>query len=330
MWPYTGVVAPSSSGLVDIVREFLAVEEAVGRLRASYSRGELRWDDVQELVSDSEESALFRLKERCHALFRAGPGRPRMIPHREVLFDLAVGSLFHEAMKFRENFYQREVYGPRVRALRDEAGEEAEALFQEFEKIQAAVSERLEEGLNETEALVARSGDQLRVLLAEHSDHGHITRFLLENRESVERVFTEGLDALLAQVHGEPASGFAVAGRSYLASGYYAEAERALGEAMARGGDPAALESGLACARGMSSYLRGNYAESMAELGRWVEGPGKPEPGLLELAHTAVSKVPDLAGGSDRGETLRAAAALLERLAQLRGDAQASANRGRK
>lgn len=330
MRPYNGPVPPSSSGLVDIVREFLAVEEAVGSLRAGFSRGALRWDDVEELVSDSEESALFRLKERCHALFRAGPGRSRMVPHREVLFDLAVGSLFHEAMKFRENFYQREVYGPRVRALRDEAGEEAEALFQEFEKIQVAVSEGLEEGLHETEALVARTRDQLRVLLAEHGENGHVTRFLLENRPRVESVFTEGLDALLAHVHGEPASGFAVAGRSYLASGYYADAEQALSEAMARGGDPEALESGLACARGMSSYLRGDYAESMVQLGRWAEGPVKPEPGLVQLAHTAVSKVPDLARGPDREQTLRVAAALLERLAKLRGEGQASSPRARK
>ena len=50
-----------------------------------------------------------------------------MARRREVLFDLAVGSLFHEAMKFRENFYQREVYGPRVRALRDAARAEGAA-----------------------------------------------------------------------------------------------------------------------------------------------------------------------------------------------------------
>ena len=58
MRPYNGPVPPSSSGLVDIVREFLAVEEAVGSLRAGYSRGQLRWDDVQELVSDSEASSV--------------------------------------------------------------------------------------------------------------------------------------------------------------------------------------------------------------------------------------------------------------------------------
>ena len=75
--------------------------------------------------------------------------------HREALFDLAVGSLFHEAMKLRENLYQREVYGPRVRALRSDAGEENEALFDEFEKMLGAVAQRLDEGLRESETLLA-------------------------------------------------------------------------------------------------------------------------------------------------------------------------------
>lgn len=313
-------MASSSSGLVDIVREFLEVEEVVGRMLESYGRGKLAFEDVRELVSDSEASPLFRLKERCHALFRSGVGSSRMVPHREVLFDLAVGSLFHEAMKFRENFYQREVYGPRVQALRGEAGEEAEALFQEFEKIQAAVSERLEEGLHETQALVARTREQLRVLLAERSDDGHVTRFLIEHRERVEQVFGEDLDSLLAQIHGEPASGYAVAGRSYLASGYYGDAERCLVEAIARGGDTRALASCVAYARGMAAYLRGHYAEAVAELASWADSSGKPDPGLADLAHTALSKVGDLAAGREREQTVRAAGALLQRLGGLRGE----------
>jgi tetratricopeptide (TPR) repeat protein len=318
-------VASSSSGLVDIVREFLEVEEVVSRMLESYGRGKLAFEDVRELVSDSEASPLFRLKERCHALFRPGVGSARMVPHREVLFDLAVGSLFHEAMKFREDFYQREVYGPRVQALRDEAGEEAEALFQEFEKIQAAVSERLEEGLHETQSLVARTREQLRVLLVERSDDGHVTRFLLEHRARVEQVFGEDLDSLLAQIHGEPARGYAVAGRSYLVSGYYADAERCLAEASVRGGDAEDLESCLAYARGMAAYLRGRYAEAVAELACWVESSVKPDPALVELAHTAVSKIGDLVAGRERDETVRSAGALLERLGRLRGEGRPSA-----
>ena len=311
-------VATGSSGLVDIVREFLAVDLAVGGLLDQFRRGELRIEDVQQLVSDSEESPLFRLKERCHALFRPGPQRSRMARHREVLLDLAVGSLFHEAMKFRENFYQREVYGPRVRALRGEAGKQAESLFREFEKIEAGVSARLEEGLAETDALLARTREQVRMLLSEHAEDGHLARFLVENRERVEQIFAEGLDRLLEESHGAAAAGYAFAGRSYLTSGYYAEAEGALAEAAERGGSRAELEPDMAYARGMRAYLNGSYAEAVAQLEGWVRHAAKPPSGQVELAYTALAKLGDLVEGDDRELTLTAATALLERLARLR------------
>ncbi|MDJ0850172.1 MAG: hypothetical protein QNK04_17510 [Myxococcota bacterium] len=306
-----------SPGLVDIVREFLAVDLAVTGLLARYRATKLRFEEVQALVSDSEESALFRLKERCHALFRQGAGLDRSVRPREVLFDLAVGSLFHEAMKFRENFYQREVYGPRVRALRDEAGEEAESLFQEFEKIQAGVSERLDEGVHETRALLERTREQLVVLLADAGD-GQVARYLIERRELVEKVFPDGLEALLSRLHGDAASGLAIAGRSYLRSGYYAEAEAALVAAVECGGDGDALEPSISYARGMGAYLESNYGESVSELARWAEHAGKPDTELLDLATAAVAKVEDLVQGEGKTATVAAARSLLEIMTDLR------------
>src|SRR5215831_5009120 len=95
-----------------------------------------RFEEVQALAGDTESSALFRLKERCHALFRAGElggDLPRV-----ALFDLAVGSLFHEAMKLRENLYQLQVYAPKVEAARSQAEPGSEELFEEFARILAA------------------------------------------------------------------------------------------------------------------------------------------------------------------------------------------------
>ena len=86
-------------------------------------------DEVKALAGDDDGCCLFRLKERCHALFRPRETGSRVRMRREALFDLAVGALFHESMKFRENLYQREVYGPRMRALRSDADAESRARF---------------------------------------------------------------------------------------------------------------------------------------------------------------------------------------------------------
>jgi tetratricopeptide (TPR) repeat protein len=221
-------------------------------------------------------------------------------------------------MKFRENFYQREIYGPRVRALREGAGEEAAELFQEFEKILASVSEDLVQGLNETEALLERTREQLAVLLTEEPGDGRVERYLIEHRDAVEAVFCEGLDALLARVHGDTAAGFAQAGRSYLASGYFEEAERMLAEAVARGGERSALEPPALYARGMAAYMKGEYTESVAQLERWSHCEELGEPAEIELAYTAVSKIDQLAQGGDHEPVIAAAASLLERLSGLR------------
>ncbi len=302
------------TGLVGIVRDFLAVHQLVRRLLERYRCEELRFEELANLVGDDEGSVLYRLKERCHALFRQAPS-PGMDVRREALFDLAVGSLFHEAMKFRESFYQREVYGPRVRELRSAAGEDADPLFEDFEKILGAVSLRLEETLQETEALLSHTREQLRVLLGGHRENGHVTRYLLENAEVVEEVFGGSLDEILADIHDDAGSAYATAARSYLVSGYYLEAEQAFAEARARGSEQEDLERLSAYAYGMGAYLAGDYGVSVAWLGRWIESASEDEAKLAGLAHAAISKIGQLAVGGDKQRVVADATLLLEKLA---------------
>src|SRR5262245_34098177 len=156
--------------ILEILRDFLEVHRLVQELAARHRAKGLRFPELAALIRDDEGSVMFRLKERTHALFRGPEDAIRGPSHREALFDLAVGSLFHEAMKLRENLYQREVYGPRVRALHSDAEEESKALFDEFEKMLGSVDARLDEGVRELEALVQRTADQLRLLIIDLRD----------------------------------------------------------------------------------------------------------------------------------------------------------------
>jgi len=311
---YNEAMADVSSDLVEIVRTFLVAHRTTKRLFAQYRRGELRFAELQELIGGDESSVLFRLKERCHALFRPRDAESAMTMRREALFDLAVGSLFHEAMKFRENFYQREIYGPQVRALRSESAEESDEFFPEFEKILEVVSKRLAEGLQETEILIQQTRDQLRVLLAEKPANGFVVRYLTESRELVEEVFGISLDTLLAEIAGTAAAGFELAGRSYLDSGFYRRAERAFVAAIERGGEAEDLHRLLQYARGMGAYLAGDYAECVARLEEWFDGGEENEAALLDIARVAVSKIDQLAEGEGRERVTAQAAALVERL----------------
>ena len=307
------------AGLVDIAREFLLAHQQLRQLFERHRRGALRWDEVQRLVGDTESSVLFRLKERCHALFRAGElGSDAALPAataRVALFDLAVGSLFHEAMKLRESFYQLEVYAPKVETVRSQLEPGAEGLFEEFARILAASRERVAEALAESEALLEQTRRQFRVLLAAHRGNGLVMRYLLENASLAEEVLGESLDEFLASIHGDAVAGYTLAARSYLESGYFDEARRALGEALARDPSRASLRQASAYADGMSAYLRGRYEDALRHLEDWADA--KAEAGdetFRELAFAAVSRLGQLVEGERRAAIADRASALAKRL----------------
>lgn len=295
------------SGLVEIVRDFLLAHQMLDRLSERYRSETLRFEDVQALIGDSDHSVLFRLKERCHSLFRS-ESRSSLVRSGE-LFDLVVGSLFHEAMKFRENVYQQEVYAPRVQRLREHAGDEADELLRDFEKVLAFSPDRLAETLHETEGLFAQTRRQLRQLLAAHAENGLVARFLMENVELVTDVFPAGLDDLLTEVYGGPVEASEIAVHSYLESAHFAEAAQAIQEMSGNASlsqEFARLEN---YAQGMQSFLAGDFEPSIRWLSKWIDAtPSAREMPYAKLALSAVSRIGKLLGDGPNSEAIEAAA----------------------
>ena len=306
---------PIDSALVDIVRDFLTAHGQLSRLAERQRAGVLTFDEVQALVGDGEGSVLYRLKERSHALFRDRPGRAHHPIGAEELFDLAVGSLFHEAMKFRENFYQRDSYGPKVRTLREQEVPDAAGLLPEFEKILAGTEERLAESLQEAEVLLGQTSDQFLVMLQAHASNGFATRFLLESGPLVEQVFGVSLEAVLERIHGSAAIAYAHAARSYLASGFFAQALDALGVAASRGEQVEQMQRLASYARGMQAYLDARYSDALDSLSEWIEAsPAESEEPFARLALAAVSRVEQLMGEDASAEIGPRAAGVAERI----------------
>jgi tetratricopeptide (TPR) repeat protein len=302
-------VRSTEAGLVDIVREFFAAHRLLRRMFERQRSGTLRFDEVQALAGDTEASALFRLKERCHELFRGG----ELVG--DALFDLAVGSLFHEAMKLRENFYQLAVYAPEVEAARAQAEPGSEGLFEEFARILAASRVRLAESFAECETLLEQTRRQLRGLLAAHRGNGLVARHLIENEEVAAEVLGEALDAFFERVHGVASAAYALAARSYLDSGYFEEARRALRAALVRDASRRDLSRLAAYADGMNAYLRGDYAATLEHLERWVaEDPPVEDWRYREMAHAAVSRLASLVDPAQRAALAERAQSLVKRL----------------
>ncbi len=299
--------------VVDITREFLAVHRELRRIAAHHAAGTLRFEEVQSFVGDDERSALFRLKELCHALFRSASTGGEVEIGASALFDLAVGSLFHEAMKLRENLYQSAVYAPKVDALRAAGIADASGLLREFDKIVRDARARLAESVAESQTLLRQTTAQFRELLRTHAENGMLARFLVEHGPEVAEALGVDTDAALADLHGSAGAVWRRAAWSYLASGFFDDASRALAEAEARGESRGELSRQRAYAEGMSAYLAGRYAQAIASLGAWVAAdPPPPERALAPLAAAAMARVKRLVEG-DAG-VAEQAAALAERL----------------
>jgi hypothetical protein len=253
--------------LAQIVRDFMegyVLSQEVGReLRA----GRLSFGTVARLVGDAEDSALYRLKEECHALFRLDDARPRTEVQAEELFDLAVGALFHETMKFREGFYLTDSYGPRLQRMMAEGsatGPLADAFWRVFE----AGSRRMLESEAEAEELFRETRDQLLIVLRQLTASGAVARSLVENPERSEQVFAMPLARLLSDIYGTADRGYRLAVESLIENGHYAEAASVLELPEAH----AAADGTLPFARGMASYYGGDNLAAVESLARWQAG----------------------------------------------------------
>lgn len=313
---------------VELLREYIVVNRTLRSTFARFRKGEACFPEVAALVGDSDSSILFRLKERCHALFRKDP-KDASDMHREVLFDLTVGSLFHEAMKLRENLYQNEVYVPQVQRLFEEHGPDNSAFFMEFEKVQEAGPERTQSAMHETESLLKQTRNQLRSLLASHADDSLMTRNLFENREAVEMVFESDLADLLSEIYPDASTGFAVAADSFLESAFFVQATACLDAALAEANDASEPNLKLAglrtYAQGMEHFSKGAFERSLDSLEDWLEHvEGDEDPRHLRFAESALSRFGKLVG-EDEDAALRARAeALVKQIDELLPAAAAS------
>ena len=304
----------NASEFVQLLREFLAAHAELSQVFG----GELHFGTFAAVVGDDEGSVLFRLKQRTHGLFRladepaAEGATERREPtttymnatgRREALFDLAIGSLFHEAMKLRESLYQREVYQPRLASLRAATEDEPDALFDEFEQLLGRSGTHLDEIVAEVRIRMAQTRDQFRRLLIARAGERGVTRCLLGRRAEVDATFPEGFEGLLKSMHGDLATGLIEGAHALLDSAYFEEAAKLLREASRH--TPSThheIEQLELYADGMQAFLDGAYGVALATLEGWTDLAGHvAEPTLARRAAAAISRVGRLVSNDPEG-----------------------------
>jgi len=258
--------------LAQIVRDFMEAYDLEDHVARRLEGGDLEFAAIQNLVGDSEDSALYRLKEETHALFRFDETSSKEELQAEELFDLAVGALFHEAMRFREGYYLTTTYGPRLETML-QAGAASGPLAASFRKVFEAGRQRMHESAAESRDLFDETRDQLLIVLQHLPNSRAVARSLAEDPERTERVFGADLDDLMTLIFGSAAKGYRLAVEGLIASGHFGTATHWMQRAeIASCG--AFHDGDRAFAQGMKSHYAGTPRDAIHYLSQWIADTG--------------------------------------------------------
>ena len=252
--------------ILEIVRGLLLSEVVFQEIFKKYKEGRLRFSDIGVWVDDKGKSPLYNLKEQCHSFFRYKGKKP--IHKNEWLLDLVIGSIFHEAMKLRENIYQMEVYRPRYLQYKLKAGKSAyeKDYLQQFERIILKTKQGVAEGMEETRSLFHDAMAQLIDLFKEDAKNTFLVRFLLENLTLLQKVYgskkaKEIFDLMFKKGFLDA---YQLAGQSYLQSEHYDLSSNYFLKALKIDPHNHGLQFLLNFSLGMNEYYRNAYSKSLS------------------------------------------------------------------
>ena len=211
--------------IASVFKRFLIARVAFDAIIEMFRSPEpMRFEPINIFV----ERTLFGLKEECHALFRK-TGRPAGdVLYVEDLFDVLIGSIFHEMMKIKENCYILEAYGPTYRQMAGIADRRIQVpvyerlFFRACKRIIERASTAVYDDIRAAEQLYQDATQHLLIMLPRFAHNGLVTRMLIEGQQLVEMVYGEdGLEAVLLKMYdGRLANAWLHAASSYLEAGH--------------------------------------------------------------------------------------------------------------
>jgi tetratricopeptide (TPR) repeat protein len=266
--------------MMEIVRGLLLAETAFRDVSLKFAAGTLLFSDVEPWIDDHGRSHLYRLKERGHSLFRHP--EEGFLGRKEWLLDLAVGSIFHEAMKLRENLYQLQYYSPKYLEYAQKAGRSdyEKDYLQQFERIIRRAGEGVREGMEELASLFRDAREQLADFFGEWSKNPYFVRFLIDTLPLLEKVYgtTRAKGIFDRMFAGGIHEAHIVAGRSYLASKHYDLAVLSFLKASRKNPADVELRCLLAYSQGMKAYYDNAYPKALSRFATFLrlEPTGRP------------------------------------------------------
>ncbi len=229
----------------NIVKDFFSSSDFFHEIEKKIQEKGLSYDGMETWVGTQENrGTLWQLKDLCHDLWKNV--EPDKNPHK-FMFDWIIGTLFHEAMKLKENLYVLMNYRPAYNTLyfpendADNPDDQCPSFFNE-------IAEEINRGLKRIRCLYGKALNTLQAIVGKEKDNALLIRFILDERKIdpekwngekglgvfLQTLFPNGFDEALC-----------IAGESYLEGSWYTEAKDAFEEALSINPDCSEAKSAL-------------------------------------------------------------------------------------
>ncbi len=216
----------------DVLRDFcVASRELEHRFLEYESSQQLQFEALRHLTGEEmDKGLLWRLKDTAHHLFRS-------IPESDTtgkFLDWALGYIFHETIKLKEDAYQLSHYAPWFISL-DPAMLDAEdrRFRRELLQVLMQTRESIEREMRRIRYIIAICLDMVPKHFARYRENALLSRFIFDQNTLVRAVFKDKYQNLLTGIYGdEPERMCVQASASLRAGGWLQEALRAAEEAL--------------------------------------------------------------------------------------------------
>ena len=215
----------------DVLHDFCHVASILEQHFTEYdASGTVSFHFFDDLLGlENSKGLLWRLKDTAHLLFRN-----ELNPRHQVLgeyLDWALGYIFHECIKLKEDAYQQMNYRPRFKNLQAIQGlsPEEQHIGAELYGIIEQTNESIAREVRRVRFILFHCKRMFILYLPAHSQNSLLARFFHTRQELVQRVFKGFFDELLQAVYPQGLHHmYILAAKSFAQGGWTKEAQAVL------------------------------------------------------------------------------------------------------
>ncbi len=185
----------------DMFRYFCQCCYVLEPLFQAYAKtGVMDFEQLKELIGQENSKGTFwRLKDTAHHVFRNDP-------HDSLegrFLDWALGYIFHECIKLKENAYQQLTYAPWLKDLDGNIAQAKRDIAGPLAHVPMQTEESMRREIDRIKSIIAQCKHILPDYLTAYADNKLLARFIVTQNALVQSVFQDQYQNLLHGIYGD-------------------------------------------------------------------------------------------------------------------------------